>query len=402
MKHLRHSKILLGLLAAFSIPLAVSSPAAFAFPGPPPDAGRVEFDQGAFHALESSGLAVITVEREHGSLGAVTVDYATSDLTATAGADYTAVSGTLSWPDGDGADKTILVPLTIDAVAEEAEFVQLTLSNVTGGAELRPQHATSRLIITEEDDDDGDGDDCDGDGGGGNSHGSVRFVEEDYQVIEGTLNAIITVERRGGLSGNVSVDFAATAGSATAGADFAAVTGTLNWAHADGGLRTFAVPIVDDTETEDGEIVLLSLSNPIGGVVITDGESELEIVDNDAVEDVCQINDSTLCLLGSRFRAEITYRTATVGSGQGHAVRLSGQSGLFWFFDSENAEMLVKVIDGCGVPGLDAYWVFFAATTNVDFTMTVTDTQTGVSRQYRNPFGNAAEPIQDVRTFACN
>jgi hypothetical protein len=396
----RHA--LFGLVSAFAITLVATSPGAFAFPGPPPDAGRVEFDQGSFHALESSGLAVITVEREHGTLGAVTVDYATSDLSAIAGQDYTAVSGTLSWPDGDGADKTILVPLTIDAVAEGAEFVQLTLSNVTGGAELRPQHATSRLIITEEDDEDDDGDDCDGDDDGdGNSHGSVRFVEESYQVIEGTLNAIITVERRGGLSGNVSVDFAATAGSATAGADFAAVTGTLNWAHADGGLRTFAVPIVDDTEPEDGETVLLSLSNPIGGVAISDGESELEIVDNDAALESCEINDRRLCLLGSRFRAEITYRTATVGSGEGHAVRLSGQSGLFWFFDAENAEMLVKVINGCGVPGLNAYWVFFAATTNVDFTMTVTDTHTGVSRQYRNPYGNAADPIQDVRTFAC-
>jgi hypothetical protein len=62
-------------------------------------------------------------------------------------------------------------------------------------------------------------------------------------------------------------------------------------------------------------------------------------------------------------------------------------------------EMLVKVIDGCGVPGLDAYWVFFAATTNVDFSMTVTDTGTGVARQYRNPLGQAAAPIQDVTSF---
>ena len=64
--------------------------------------------------------------------------------------------------------------------------------------------------------------------------------------------------------------------------------------------------------------------------------------------------------------------------------------------------MLIKVVDGCNVPGLNAYWVFFSATTNVDFTLTVTDTQTGVSKQYRNPLGLAAAPIQDVSTFrAC-
>ena len=55
------------------------------------------------------------------------------------------------------------------------------------------------------------------------------------------------------------------------------------------------------------------------------------------------------------------------------------------------------MVNGCGVPGLNAHWVFFAATTNVDFTLTVTDTQTGVSRQYRNPYGQAADPVQDVR-----
>ena len=77
----------------------------------------------------------------------------------------------------------------------------------------------------------------------------------------------------------------------------------------------------------------------------------------------------------------------------------SNQTGLFWFFNQDNVEMLLKVVDGCNVPGLNAHWIFFSATTNVDFTLTVTDTQTGVSKQYRNPLGLAAEPIQDVSTF---
>jgi hypothetical protein len=390
-----------GLTLFFALSPVSFAPPVEAFPSPPEGPGRIEFDQGSFHALESSGLAVITVEREHGTQGQVTIDYATSDLTATAGADYTAVSGTLVWPDGDGADKTILVPLVVDDVDEGTERVLLTLSNPTGGAELRPQHATSRLIITEPDDEEDD-EECDDDGDGdGNSHGRIRFVEESYQVIEGQLNALVTVERTGGNQGNVAVDFAADPGSATAGADFTPVTGTLNWAHADGGLRTFAVPIVDDDLAEETEDVLLTLSNPVGGAVITDGDSLLEILDDDAPSTTCAPSDETLCLLGGRFKAEITYRTATVGSGVGHASPLSNQSGTFWFFDEDNAEMLIKVINGCSQPGLQAYWVFFAATTNVDFTLTVTDTHSGVSRQYRNPYGLAARPVQDVRTFAC-
>ena len=356
-------------------------------------AGRLEFDQGSFHALESSGLAVVTVERERGSEGVVSVSYSTSDLIAIAGVDYVASSGVLTWADGDAADKTFLVELIPDGVHEGAETVLLTLSDPTGGAELRPQHATSRLIVT----DGGDGDD----GGGGNSHGSVRFVDHGFQVIEGESQALITVERRGGNQGNVSVDYAASAGSATAGTDFTPVTGTLNWAHADGGTRTFTVPILEDDLAEDTEAVLLTLSHPTGGVAVDEdeGDAMLEILDNDGSLAACPPGANTLCLQGGRFRAEITYRTSNVGAGRGRAVPLSGQSGLFWFFDADNVEMLVKVINGCGVPGLNAYWVFYAATTNVDFTLTVTDTATGVVKQYRNPLGLAAEPIQDVLTF---
>lgn len=357
-------------------------------------AGRIEFDQGAFHALESSGLAVITVEREHGSVGEVGVTFATSDLTAIAGLDYTAAGGVLTWADGDDADKTFLVELLVDGIPEGAETVLLTLSDPTGGAELRPEHATSRLIITDEDESSCDDDDGDG-------HGSVRFVESEFQVIEGEPVALITVERHGGNQGNVSVDYAASAGSATADLDFTPVTGTLDWAHADNGTRTFTVPILEDDLVEDTEVVLLALSNPSGGVVVDEdeGDAMLEILDNDGSQAACAPGADTLCLMGGRFRAQIAYRTASVGAGSGRAVALSDQSGLFWFFDAANAEMLVKVIDGCAAPGLNAYWVFYAATTNVDFTMTVTDTSTGVVKQYRNPLGLAAKPIQDVLTF---
>ncbi len=362
-------------------------------PGESCGAGEIEFDQASFHALESSGLAVVTVEREHGSTGEVSVSYATSDLIAVAGVDYVAASGVLTWADGDDADKTFLVELIVDDLPEGAETVLLTLSDPTGGAELPPEHATARLIITDEGDD--------GDGGGGNSHGSVRFVDSEFQVIEGELQALITVERRGGNQGNVSVDFAANAGSATAGEDFTPVTGTLNWSHADNGERTFTVPILDDELVESTEEVLLTLANPTGGVAIDEDEGDalLEILDNDGSVAACAPGATTLCLLGGRFRTEITYRTANVGAGSGRAIPLSDRSGLFWFFDAANIEMLFKVIDGCEVPGLNAYWIFYSATTNVDFTMTVTDTATGVVKQYRNPLGLAAKPVQDVLTF---
>ncbi|MDP3930340.1 MAG: Calx-beta domain-containing protein, partial [Bacteroidota bacterium] len=59
----------------------------------------------------------------------VTVNYATSDDTATAGLDYTATSGTLSWSPGESASKTFAVAITSDLVTPEAESFNVDLSS---------------------------------------------------------------------------------------------------------------------------------------------------------------------------------------------------------------------------------------------------------------------------------
>lgn len=77
----------------------------------------------------------------------VTVDYATADVTATAGDDYTAASGTLTFDPGD-TTKTIAVPITDDTVEDDGETLTLTLSNASG-AELGDAEATGTIRNTE-------------------------------------------------------------------------------------------------------------------------------------------------------------------------------------------------------------------------------------------------------------
>ena len=114
----------------------------------------------------------------------------------------------------------------------------------------------------------------------------------------------------------------------------------------------------------------------------------------------CFAGDQTLCLNESRFKAELEWSRPDGTSGLGQAVALEGRedSGLFWFFDEGNLEMLVKVLDACG-SSFDSYWVFYAATTNVYFKLTITDTVTDVVKIYENPLGMAATPVQDTQAF---
>jgi len=118
---------------------------------------------------------------------------------------------------------------------------------------------------------------------------------------------------------------------------------------------------------------------------------------------VCGQTSNGLCI-GSRFRIEVDWSTAQGGglSGAGTAVpgALQGfkDGGLFWFFNPENPEMLVKVLNGCATN--NRFWVFSAATTNVSYTLTVTDSKTGTVKTYFNPDSTPAPAIQDTEAFA--
>lgn len=61
-------------------------------------------------------------------------------------------------------------------------------------------------------------------------------------------------------------------------------------------------------------------------------------------------------------------------------------------------ELTVKVLNGCGLN--QRYWVFVSATTNIQFTVTVTDTQTGDTQTYASALGFAAAPLQDTNAFS--
>ncbi|HEX4953580.1 MAG TPA: hypothetical protein VF017_09345 [Thermoanaerobaculia bacterium] len=114
----------------------------------------------------------------------------------------------------------------------------------------------------------------------------------------------------------------------------------------------------------------------------------------------CLPDDTTLCLNNGRFRVTAAWRDFQGGSGSGHAILPSADSGEFWFFNAGNTELVVKVLDGCGAPTNPAYWVFAAGLTNVEVVITVTDTEHDQTQTYTNASGQSFQPVLDTNAFA--
>ena len=116
------------------------------------DGNALQFSASSFAVVEGSNVATITVVRI-GNGGAASVNYSTSDGTASAGAcgsgaDYVTSSGMLIWAVGETNAKTFTVPICEDLAVETEETVNLTLSGITGDASLGGPR-TAVLTITD-------------------------------------------------------------------------------------------------------------------------------------------------------------------------------------------------------------------------------------------------------------
>jgi plastocyanin len=355
--------------------------------GAPQDPGNLSFAQATRQIGEGAGSVNLTVNRTAGSDGAVSVSFSTANGSANAGPDYTAKSGSLSWGDGDSGAKTISVNLVDDGDIESNETFTVALQNPTGGAGLvSPSTATVTII---------DNDD------NSPAAGTLAFASSSVSVGEAAGSTDITVTRSGGSDGAVSVDYATADGSAMAGSDYGATSGTLAWVDGDSATQTFEVTIFDDALEEGNETINLSLSDPTGGATLGTSASTLTVVDDEQTPADCTPDTQTLCLgENGRFKVEVSFSDFEGNDGVGKTFDIGKQdSGLIFFFNENNIEMLIKVNNACVDP-FNTYWVFFAATTNLEFLVTVTDTVANVSKEYPNELGHAAEPVLDINAFA--
>ena len=113
---------------------------------------------------------------------------------------------------------------------------------------------------------------------------------------------------------------------------------------------------------------------------------------------LCTEDDGTLCLNGARFNVTADWTKSDGTHGSGHAIKLTADSGYFWFFDAANIELVVKVLNGCSI-GNGAYWVFAAGLTNVQVVLNVKDEKTSEIFTNTNPQGVAFVPVQNTNAF---
>jgi hypothetical protein len=173
---------------------------------------------------ETTGSVSLRALRTGGATGAASVGYTTVAGTATAGADFTAETGTLNWADGDTSAKTINVPISAATPYSGTKSFSVQL--------LGPAGATLGTVTTTAVSITGEG-----------VPGRLAFSAAAMTVGQtaGVIN--IKVNRSGGSSGAASVVYATGNGTAHAGTDFTAETGTLTWTVGDASAKTISVPI---------------------------------------------------------------------------------------------------------------------------------------------------------------
>jgi hypothetical protein len=232
-----------------------------------PEAGLLQFVETSFSVNEVNASAVVTIERIGGGGQTVEVSYASGGGTATAGADYQPVSGTLTFSPGV-LSRNISVGLINDSVDEPDESVQLALDQPTAGAILGPQW---EAVITVLDDDPPPG--C--------QPGIFSFVNNTGNVGEGAATAALVVQRHNGTCGQAGVSYITADGSATAGQDYTLASGNLIFAQ-DVQSQTFQIPILDDDLVEGNETLTLTLNAPTDGAELGSPHTVvLTLLDND-------------------------------------------------------------------------------------------------------------------------
>ncbi|MBI3848971.1 MAG: alpha/beta fold hydrolase [Verrucomicrobia bacterium] len=217
------------------------------------------FESASYSVAEDAGAVQIRVLRGTDDTNSTaTVDYATTDLTATNGLDYTGITNTLSFEPGEKV-KLVTVPILNDEVKEPNKNFRVTLSNPTGGAVLGSRTTATVAIV-------------DNDPG-------VGFERTQYTNEWGNAGGIsVTILRGNDLAlGPITVDYATSNLTAVAGIDYQAVSGTIAFQQNET-VKTLTVPLLQPRAAGGPKTFRVTLSNATGGATLGTASTTVKIV----------------------------------------------------------------------------------------------------------------------------
>ncbi|MCI0505118.1 MAG: hypothetical protein L0Z73_03310 [Gammaproteobacteria bacterium] len=224
----------------------------------------IQFKAAVFYSSEDEVSAKVSVVRSGDLSQPATVQFSTSDGTASAGVDYAAMETELTF-NPNVTKLVVYIPVIDDSVVEEVETVNLQLTDAQG-ATLGEQDtavleiADNDVVVPQLD--------------------TFIFEPAAYEIRESGDFVVVTVKRLGNLAGEASVDYAATGGTAISPRDFELMPGTLVFP--DGiDTATFTININEDRIADGNVTVELSLANPVNAELGSPSQALLTIEDNE-------------------------------------------------------------------------------------------------------------------------
>jgi uncharacterized repeat protein (TIGR01451 family)/CSLREA domain-containing protein len=201
----------------------------------------------------------------------VTVNWATADGTATAGVDYTAASGTVTFAPMDTSE-SVTVDVLGDILDEANQTFLVNLSTPANGTIVDGQGVGT---ITDDD-----------------PTPSITIADATVDEGAGTVTLELTLTD---LSEQVvTVAFDTADGSAVAGSDYTTTSTTVSWPAGTDGLQTVTVPIIDDTDDDDTEAFVVNLTSPTNAT-IADNQATVTIEDNEIIVNTTSDHDDGAC-----------------------------------------------------------------------------------------------------------
>jgi hypothetical protein len=286
----------------------------------------------------------VTVNRGGNTSGTATVDYATGNVTANAGTDYTAKSGTLSFAAGV-VSSSFLVTIAGDTDNENNETFNITLSNPTQTVGTASITGTNPHVVTITN----------------NDTSTIGFSAATSSISEGasgTSTHTIAVARSD-TNGTATVYYATANGTATAGVDYTATNGTLSFANGVSSMNV-SVTISGDSIVENDEtftVTLTSAASQYGAAALGTSTHTVTITNDDtstigfsaATSSVAEgdtTHTHTIAVARSDTNGTATVAYATANGTATAGVDYTSASGTFSFADGVSSMNVSVVISG--------------------------------------------------------